>query len=151
MVNVLYVYEKGGKGEIDPSNMLGDEEEDRDLKEALMKKGKITVRRWSKFNLTCSKIVNLLIVTRGKKNHYICIKNVSRLLSRENHIKRNEHYVNCKDHDAVKVEMPSEKNKWLQYHYGQNQFKIPFMMYADFESILKPMDERYKDKMKQNE
>ena len=62
---------------------------------------------------------------------------------------RDEHYRYCQDHDAVKVEMPTEKEKWLQYHDGQNQFKVPFMMYADFESILKPMDERYKEKMNQ--
>ena len=45
--------------------------------------------------------------------------------------------------------MPSEKEKWLKYHDGQYQFKVPFIMYADFESILKPVDERYKDKMNQ--
>ena len=43
--------------------------------------------------------------------------------------------------------MPSEKDKWLKFHDGQCQFKIPFMMYADFESILKLVEERYKDKI----
>ena len=43
--------------------------------------------------------------------------------------------------------MPSEKEKWLKFHDGQCQFKVPFMLYADFESILKPADERYRDKM----
>ena len=27
------------------------------------------------------------------------------------------------------------------FHNGQYQFKAPFMLYADFESILKPVDE----------
>ena len=41
-----------------------------------------------------------------------------------------------------------KKKKWLKFHDGQYQFKIPFMLYADFESILKPVDERrYSDKM----
>ena len=40
-----------------------------------------------------------------------------------------------------------KKKKWLKFHDGQYQFKIPFILYADFESILKPVDERYKDKM----
>ena len=31
--------------------------------------------------------------------------------------------------------------------HRQYQFKVSFMLYADFESILKPVDERYKDKM----
>ena len=43
--------------------------------------------------------------------------------------------------------MPTEEEKWLKFHDGQYQFKVPFMMYADFESILKPVDERYKEKM----
>ena len=45
------------------------------------------------------------------------------------------------------VNMPSEEEKWLKFHYAQYQFKVPFMLYADFESILKPVDERYKEKM----
>ena len=43
--------------------------------------------------------------------------------------------------------MPTEEEKWLKFHDGQYQFKVPFMLYADFESILKPVDERYKEKM----
>ena len=43
--------------------------------------------------------------------------------------------------------MPAEEEKWLKFHDGQYQFKVRFMMYADFESILKPVDERYRDKM----
>ena len=40
-----------------------------------------------------------------------------------------------------------EKEKWLKFHDGQYQFMLPFMLYADFESILKPVDGRYRDKM----
>ena len=43
--------------------------------------------------------------------------------------------------------MSSEKEKWLKFHDGQCQLKVPFMLYTDFESILKPVDERYKEKM----
>ena len=43
--------------------------------------------------------------------------------------------------------MPPEKEKWLKFHDGQYQFKVTFMLYADFQSILKPIDERYRDKM----
>ena len=43
--------------------------------------------------------------------------------------------------------MATEKEKWLKFHDEQYQFKVPFMLYADFESILKPFDERYKDKL----
>ena len=43
--------------------------------------------------------------------------------------------------------MPTEKEKWLKFHDGKYQFKVPFMMYAHFESILKPVNERYKEMM----
>ena len=31
------------------------------------------------------------------------------------------------------------KDNWLGYSSGDKQFKVPFIMYADFESILKPL------------
>ena len=43
--------------------------------------------------------------------------------------------------------MPIEEKKWLKFHDGEYQFMLPFMLYADFESILKPVDERYRDNM----
>ena len=43
--------------------------------------------------------------------------------------------------------MSTEKEKWLKFHDGQYQFKIPFMLYADFESVLKPVDKRYRKKV----
>ena len=43
--------------------------------------------------------------------------------------------------------MPTEKGKWLKFHDGQYQFKVPFRLYADFETILKSADERYRDRM----
>ena len=33
--------------------------------------------------------------------------------------------------------MPKE-GSFVEFHDGQNQFKVPFAMYADFEAILKP-------------
>ena len=43
--------------------------------------------------------------------------------------------------------MPTEEEKWLKFHDGQYQFKFPFMLYTDFGSILKPVNEWYRDKM----
>ena len=43
--------------------------------------------------------------------------------------------------------MPTEEKKWLKFHDGRYQFKVPFMLYADFKNILEPVDERYRDKM----
>ena len=45
--------------------------------------------------------------------------------------------------------MTFEKEKWLKFHDGQYLFKVPFMLYADFKSILKPVDEHHMTKMNQ--
>ena len=60
---------------------------------------------------------------------------------------RDKHYEYCSSNGHVKIKIPTEKEKWLEFHDGQYQFKIPFMLYADFESILKLVHERYRDRM----
>ena len=56
-------------------------------------------------------------------------------------IKRDKHFKYCKDNEIVRIEMP-RKNSVVKFHdgHGQNQFKVPFVMYADFESILEPIE-----------
>ena len=51
---------------------------------------------------------------------------------------RNEHIGHCKDNDLVRIEMPHKKPV-VEYSDGQFQFKVPFIMYADFDSILEPI------------
>ena len=116
--------------------------------------------------MRCKKLVNLLMIEDGERRHHTAIKNISRLLSklyektkRAYHFcmnclngfrtgsARDKHYVYCSTNGHVKVKMATEKEKWLKFHDGQYQFKVPFMLYADFESILKPVDERYRDRM----
>ena len=60
---------------------------------------------------------------------------------------RDKHYQYCSNNGHVKVKMPAENEKWLKFHDGQYQFKVPLMLYADFESIIKLVDEQYRDKM----
>ena len=117
-------------------------------------------------NAKCKKQVNLLMIVNGEKRHYTAIKNISRLLSKLNgktqhayHYcmnclngfwtgsTRDKHYEYCSSNGHVKVNMPTEKEKWLKFHDGQYQFRLPFILCADFESIVKPVDERYREKM----
>ena len=130
--------------------------------------GTFYIAHRSDYNGKRQKQVNLLMIVDGENRHYTAIKSLSRLLKSLNathkgayhfcvnclnafstESARDKHYEYCSSHGKVKVEMPAEKDKWLQYHDGQQQLKVPFMLYADFESILKPKDERYKDKIKQ--
>ena len=106
------------------------------------------------------------MVVDGENRHCKAIKNISRLLSKLNgktqhayHYCMNclndfytesaidEQYEYCSSSGHVKVMMPTGKEKWLKIHNGQYQFRVPFMVYGDFESILKPVNEQYRDKM----
>ena len=129
-------------------------------------KKSIFIARRSEFNSKRSKPVNLLMITDGENRHYTAVKSLSRLLGSMNashngayhfcvnclngfrtESARDKHYKYCSSHGEVTVKMPKESEKWLKFHDGQCQFKVPFMLYADFESILKPVEERYKDEM----
>ena len=124
-----------------------------------------TTRRSGR-NVKCEKQVNLLMIVDGEKRHYTAIKSISRLSSKLNgKTKRAYHYCMnclngfrtgsardkhceyCSSNGHAKVNMPNKKEKWLKFHDGQHQFMLPFMLHAYFESILKPVDEWYMDKM----
>ena len=102
--------------------------------------------------------INLLMVCEDGIWHYTAIKSLSRLLSSKNsntkckqhfcmnclqgftqESSRDQHQVYCEDNESVRVEMPKQGST-VEFKDGQNQFRVPFIMYADFESILEPMD-----------
>ena len=102
--------------------------------------------------------INLLMVSEDGINHYTAIKSLSRLLKSSNtkrkckqhfcmnclqgfmqESSRDQHQVYCEDNESVRVEMPKQGST-IEFKDGQNQFKVPFIMYADFELILELMD-----------
>ena len=101
--------------------------------------------------------INLLMVSEDGINHYTAIKSLNRLLKSSNtkhkckqhfcmnclqrfmqESSRDQHQVYCEDKESVRVEMPKQGST-VEFKDGQNQFKVPFIMYADFESILEPI------------
>ena len=101
--------------------------------------------------------INLLLISEGGIQHYTTIKSLSRLLASKNskhahkqhfcnnclqgftlESRRDEHQVYCEDNEVIRVEMP-RKGSTVEFYNGQNQFKVPFIMYADFELILEPI------------
>ena len=54
-------------------------------------------------------------------------------------LSRDQHQVYCEDNESVQVEMPKQGST-IEFKDGENQFKVPFIMYAAFESILELMD-----------
>ena len=97
-----------------------------------------------------------MIISESNRKHYVAIKSLSRLLSSKNTNHKGKEYfcmnclqgfkeensrdeqVYCMNNKLVKVEMP-HKNLIVQYSDSQFQFKVPFIMYADFESMLEPI------------
>ena len=101
--------------------------------------------------------INLLMISKDGICHYTAIKSLSRMLSGKNsntkhkqhfcmnclqgfmqESSRDQHQVYCEDNESVRVEMPKQGST-IEFKDGQNRFKVPFIMYADFESILEPM------------
>lgn len=117
-----------------------------------------------------SRHVNLLLVqdtyikySAPTQHHYVWIKNLSRLLSkqlsRENgrkylcdrclhyfrsEEKLNNHIVDCQKINECAVKMPNEGDNILKFKNFKNKVKGPFIIYADLESILKPIDKENK-------
>ena len=47
----------------------------------------------------------------------------------------------CENHDYFYVEMPEVDNKILKYNQGERFMKVPFIIYADLESLLEKKNE----------
>ena len=95
-----------------------------------------------------------MIITDGKKLHYLAAKILSALLrgitSKHDgdfyclnclHLfrtkdKLEEHENVCKDHDYCYIEIPNENNKVLKYSHGEKCMKASFIIYSDLESLL---------------
>ena len=99
----------------------------------------------------------LTLIEKDRVKHYCLVKNVSRLLSTQvsKHKEKsycclrclnpfwcekslNKHLENCGNHKAVKIEMPNKGDvlKFKNYYKGE---RLPFMIYADTESLIKPI------------
>lgn len=137
----------------------------RKLERCLTKQGKIRIPLSPDRNTKRVNVVNLLLITRGKKKHYTATKNLSRVLSRRYAVSRracsyclnclngfrtisarDKNYANCVDHNAVQIEMSwKEEDKGIEYHKEKIQFRVPFTMHSDFTSLSKTLKAEEKD------
>ena len=100
----------------------------------------------------------LLLIKDEDKSHYCLVKNLSALMvSQINNHKGsrnfclncfngfntkdalNKHIEYCHNNDCVKITMPPP-NTYLKFKNFLHSEKAPFTIYADFESLIKPMD-----------
>ena len=109
----------------------------------------------SKYILNRKDQVILLKITDGEKWHYLAVKSLSALFrgitgnnnedlyclhcfqsyTTENKLKK--HKKVCENHDYCYVEMPEKYNEILKYNQWEKSMKVPFIVYADLESLLK--------------
>ena len=100
--------------------------------------------------------VNLLMITDGTNNsHYLAVKSISGLLRKitSNHNgdfyclncfhpyttdkKLRKHERICNDYDFCHLKMPDESNRTLKYIPGEKSLRVPFIIYADLECLLR--------------
>ncbi|KAG1665131.1 hypothetical protein GQR58_019518 [Nymphon striatum] len=112
--------------------------------------------RLSKY--TRENVINLLLISEDEKQHYCLIKNMSRLLSSQtsNHNGSqlfclrclnsfntqkalDSHKEYCDTNEAVKIELP-EKGTKLFFKDFHKSMRVPFVVYADFESFTEQLD-----------
>ena len=99
----------------------------------------------------------LLLIERDDVKHYCLVKNPSRLLSKQisahkkgthicfrclnpfwSHKSLEKHWEYCRNHEAVKINMP-EKGTILRFKHHERSDRVPFIIYADTEALIKEM------------
>ena len=100
----------------------------------------------------------LLLIKNGENSHYCLIKNLSALLTSQinnrkgklyyclnclngfDETEKLEHHKEyCGEEESVKINMPPP-NTYLKFNNFLHSERAPFAVYADFESIVKPID-----------
>src|ERR1043165_7701587 len=106
----------------------------------------------------CSdRLIDLLLISDGEQKHYCLIKNFNRLMVvKTKNSKHSMYYCRrcltgyeriealvkhteyCSQHDAQKIELP-EPGTMLSFKNYNRSMRVPFVVYADFESFIKPI------------
>ena len=107
-------------------------------------------------------VINLILISNDDTNHYCWIKNMSRLLSSQVNKHKSKmhfcygclnsfpskttlekHHEYCDKNEEVKTEMPVDKDGNPLHTYFKNfnrKMRVPFVVYADFESFTENID-----------
>ena len=120
-------------------------------------KDKVHPLRVSEYVYNREHNIILLLIERNGVNHYCLVKNSSRLLSKQisahkkgthicyrclnpfwTHKSLEKHWEHCHNHEAVKINMP-EKGTMLRFKHHELSEKVPFVIYADTEALIKPI------------
>ena len=117
-----------------------------------LRRSKHTMKNKRKHNII------LLLIKDGDNSHYCLVKNESALLSSQVNKRKGKlyfclnclngfdtpeklenHKKYCEEEESVKITMPPP-NTFINFKNFVHSEKAPFAIYADFESVLKPLD-----------
>ena len=102
--------------------------------------------------------ITLLLIKKGDNSHYCLVKNLSALLTSQVNSRKGKFYFclnclngyddmdkldkhkeYCSEEKSIKINMPSP-NSYIKFKNFLHAERAPFAIYADFESIVKPLD-----------
>ena len=102
--------------------------------------------------------ITLLLLKDGENSHYCLVKNISALLTTQLNKRKSKFYFclnclngydeeekldkhkeYCSEKESIKIIMPPP-NSYLNFKNFVHSEKAPFAIYADFESLIKPLD-----------
>ena len=101
--------------------------------------------------------INLMLTKQGENSHYSYVKRLSALLYDQNRHNESKHFCECCLHgyktidllerhkpeckgllkSPTRTEMPKEGENKMKFQNFHKQMKVPYVVYADFECILK--------------
>ena len=103
--------------------------------------------------------MELLLITEGKKKHYVLIKDFNKLLYNQTKHESRKHFCmhclqcfsfervlenhikNCIQLNGTQaVKMPTKNNNILKFDNYHKQQPVPFVIYADFEALLQKVE-----------
>ena len=89
--------------------------------------------------LSCSKKLSTLLhgITSKRKGDFYCL-NCFHSFRTENKFKSHEKV--CKNKDFRRIVMPSEKDNILQFNHCMKSDKMPYIIYADIEYLIRKID-----------
>ena len=76
-------------------------------------------------------------ITSNNNGGFYCL-NCFHSFKIENKLKN--HKKVCENHDYCYAEMTKEDNKILKYNHGEKSLKVPFIIYAELESLLEKIN-----------
>lgn len=99
--------------------------------------------------------IEMLLITKNEISHYVWVKNLSRLVQNQlsKHGHRNYFCRTClcsftsqqnlqihkKECANIITKLPSPENKFLKFKNWHKKMRVPFVVYADSESLLQPV------------